>query len=177
MHGQRSMGIVRLAGIALAGGLLVVGCSTAQESSSQEADVTALPDDATVVYAFGDSSVPPQYHRSVTLTVTADEATIVVDSYGDVLAEESAATPAQVWQQLGDTLPALASLEVDPPQQGCVGGTTLRVTVSTPDAELLRLDPEFCGGSNEGLEGAIDGWIAPARDLVPPTDVLAPEGE
>ena len=163
--------IVR-AGTVLAGGLLVAGCSTAQES-----DVPALPDDATVVYAFGDSSVPPAYHRSVTLTVTADETTIVVDSYGDVLAEESAATPTQVWQQLGDTLPDLESLEVEPPQQGCVGGTTLRVTVTTPAEELLRLDPEFCGGSNEGLEEAIGAWIAPARDLFPPTDVLAPEGE
>ena len=164
--------VIALAGQVLAGGLLVAGCSTAQE-----VDVPALPDDATVVYAFGDSSVPPAYHRSVTLTVKANETTIAVDSYGDVLAEESAATPAQVWQQLGDTLPALASLEVEPPQQGCVGGTTLRVTVSTPDEELLRLDPEFCGGSNEGLEKAIDAWIAPARDLFPPTDVLAPEGE
>jgi len=172
MHREPASGIVRLACLGLASGLLAAGCS-----APQEADVPALPDDATVVYAFGDSSVPPAYHRSVTLTVTADQATIVVDSYGDVLAEESAATPAQVWQQLGDTLPALASLEVAPPQQGCVGGTTLRVSVSTPDAELLQLDPEFCGGSNEGLEEAIDAWIAPARDLFPPTDVLAPEGE
>lgn len=172
MHRQPVSRIARLASLGLASGLLAAGCSTAQE-----ADVPALPDDATVVYAFGDSSVPPQYHRSVTLTVTADESRIVVDSYGDVLADQSAPTPPQVWQQLGDTLPALQALEVEAPQQGCVGGTTLQVTVSTPDGEQVRLDPEFCGGSNEGLEEAIDAWIAPARELFPATDVLAPEGE
>ena len=172
MYRRLTRGIVLLAAIPVAGSLLISGCG-----SSEEADVTGLPDDATVVYAFGDSSVPPQYHRSVTLTVTADESRIVVDSYGDVLADESAPTPPQVWQQLGDTLPALEALEVDESQEGCVGGTTLQVMVSTPDAELLRLDPEFCGGSNEGIEAAIDAWIAPARDLFPPTDVLAPEGE
>lgn len=161
-----------MTGATLVASLLVAACST-----SQEADVPALPDDATVVYAFGDSSIPPPYHRSVTLTITVDEARIVVDSYGDVLADETTATPAPVWQRLGDTLTALEALEVDTPQEGCVGGTTLQVTVTTPDRELLRLDPEFCGGSNEGLDEAIDAWIAPARDLFPPTDVLAPEGE
>lgn len=160
------------AGVTAACLLLVAGCSAAQE-----ADVTGLPDDATVVYAFGDSSVPPAYHRSVTLTVTAAEARIVVDSYGDVLADESTATPSAVWQQLGDTLPALQGIVIEGPRDGCVGGTSLQVTVTTPDAELLRLDPEFCGGSNEGVEQAIDAWIAPARDLFPSTDVLAPEGE
>ena len=172
MGRQPTRGIALLAAMTLAGTLLIAGCGT-----SEEAAVTGLPDDATVEYAFGDSSVPPQYHRSVTLTVTADESRIVVDSYGDVLADESAPTPPQVWQQLGDTLPTLEALEVDEPQEGCVGGTTLRVVVSTPGAELLRLDPEFCGGSNEGIEEAIDAWIAPARELFPSTDVLAPEGE
>jgi hypothetical protein len=130
-----------------------------------------------VVYAFRDSSVPPQYHRSVTLTVTADDARIVIDSYGDVLADERTPTPPAVWQQLGDTLPALEALEVADPGEGCVGGTSVEVTVSTPQDVLLSLDPQFCGGSNDGLEEPIEAWIAPARDLFPSTDVLAPEGE
>ena len=160
-------------GIALAAVLvLAVGCST-----DGDADVTALPADATVVYAFHDSSVPPQYHRSVTLTVTVEEARIVVDSYGDVLADESAPTPSEVWQLLGDGLPGMRALEVAPPGEGCVGGTGVELSVTTPDEELLRLDPEFCAGSNGGLEEPIEAWIAPARALFPPTDELAPEGE
>jgi hypothetical protein len=42
-----------------------------------------------IVYRFGDASVPPQYHRSYTITVTAGQARVVVDSYGDVLAEKA----------------------------------------------------------------------------------------
>ena len=44
-----------------------------------------------------DASVPPQYHRSVTLTVTREDAHIVIDSYGDVLADERVPTPPAVW--------------------------------------------------------------------------------
>ena len=66
--------------------VLVAACG-----GSTDPATAGLPDDATVTYAFTDSSVPPQYHRSVTLTVTRDEAHIVIDSYGDVLADERVA--------------------------------------------------------------------------------------
>ena len=36
-----------------------------------------------IIYRFGDASVPPDYHRSYTITVTAGGVRIVVDSYGD----------------------------------------------------------------------------------------------
>lgn len=46
--------------------------------------------DHTVVrYHYRDSSVPPEHHRSYTVTVTPDEAHIGVDSYGDVLHDET----------------------------------------------------------------------------------------
>lgn len=153
--------------------LLAVGCGT----SATEATVTGLPDDATVTYAFQDASVPPQYHRSVTLTVTKSDSRIVVDSYGDVLADEQVPTPAEVWDTLGSTLDDVTGLEVAGPVEGCVGGTGIALTVATPVETLVDLDPQFCGGSNDGLDEAITVWIAPARALFPTTDVLAPEGE
>ena len=57
----------RLLGIvaACASVALLAACGGSTEEAS-----TGLPDDATVSYAFQDASVPPQYHRSVTLTVT-----------------------------------------------------------------------------------------------------------
>lgn len=153
--------------------LLAVGCGTPGEGST----MTGLPDDATVSYAFHDASVPPQYHRSITLTVTRAESRIVVDSYGDVLADEQVPTPAAVWDTLGSTLDDVSALVVAGPEEGCVGGTGIDLTVTTPTETLVDLDPQFCGGSNDGLDEAITAWIAPARALFPATDVLAPEGE
>ena len=40
-----------------------------------------------IVYSYGDSSVPPKYHRSYTITATKDGIRIVVDSYGNILAD------------------------------------------------------------------------------------------
>lgn len=161
-----------LGAVVLSATALVAGCGGSTEEASM-----ALPDDATVTYAFMDASVPPQYHRSVTLTVTQEESHIVVDSYGDVLADERVPTPPTVWETLGSTLPAVEDLVVTDPGQGCTGGTAVRLTVATAGGSLVELAPEFCAGSNEALEESIDAWIAPARDLFPATDVLAPEGE
>jgi hypothetical protein len=154
-----------------ASGMLLAACGSEEEAS------VGLPDDATVTYAFADASVPPQYHRSVVLTVTREDTRIVVDSYGEVLADEQVTTPSSVWTTLGSTLPTVSDLTTADPGQGCTGGTAIRLTVASPAGTLLDLDPQFCGGANDDLEDPIDAWIAPARDLFPATDVLAPEGE
>jgi len=46
------------------------------------------PETTKIIYSYGDSSVPPQYHRSYTITVTNEKLHIVVDSYGDILHEK-----------------------------------------------------------------------------------------
>ena len=158
--------------LALPVALLAVGCGT----TGEESEVTGLPDDATVTYEFHDASVPPPYHRSVTLTVTKADSRIVIDSYGDVLADEQVPTPTAVWEALGDTLEDVTDLAVAVPEEGCVGGPGIELSVTTPDETLVALDPQFCAGSNAGLDEAITAWIAPARALFPATDVLAPEG-
>ncbi len=167
MRGRR-IGVVAVC----ASVVLLAACGGGGEEAS-----VGLPDDATVTYAFQDASVPPQYHRSVTLTVTREDARIVVDSYGDVLADERVPTPPAVWATLGETLPAVEGLTAADPEEGCTGGTGLRLTVATPAGPLVDLDPQFCGGSNDAIEAPITSWIAPARDLFPATDVLAPEGQ
>ena len=42
-----------------------------------------------ITYHFGDASVPPPDHRSYVITVTKDNVGIIVDSYGEVLAEKT----------------------------------------------------------------------------------------
>lgn len=138
--------------------------------------MTSLPDDAVVTYAFHDSSVPPQYHRSVTLTLTCEQAHIVIDSYGTVLAEQTRSTSLETWRWLSGTISTVATLTVQKPAQGCTGGTSMDIHVDTPGGRLLDLRPEFCGGVNTQAREAIRAWIAPALGLFPPVSELAPEG-
>ncbi|MDP1877702.1 MAG: hypothetical protein Q8M17_09115 [Actinomycetota bacterium] len=151
-----------------------------ETSASPEASaspVTSPLADATVTYAFHDSSVPPPYHRSYVLTVTQDEARIVIDSYGDVLADETAPTPPEVWEQLAASLPTVQGLVVASADPGCTGGTSVELDISGTGAALVDVYADECAGSNGTAVAAIDAWIAPARAIFPATDVLAPEEE
>ena len=137
----------------------------------------SLDDDSVITYAFHDSSVPPRYHRSVTLTVTKQEARMVVDSYGTVLADENRPTSDALWSVLAETLPTIEGRPVEVPAQGCTGGTRIDVLIDTAGTRVLDLRPEFCGGVNVELRDLVRTWIAPVLAIFPPVSELAPEGE
>ena len=180
----------RRAGVILASVVLVSACSgspaglstteasrvvaTVASAAASTPAAAGLPDDAVVTYAFHDASVPPQFHRSETLTVDRRHTHLVIDSYGTVLADRTLDTPPDVWSGLGLTLGDVASLSVTDHPQGCTGGTAIGLTVEAGGTSLVDLAPEFCAGSNAGLDSAIDGWVAPARALFPATEELAP---
>ena len=159
---------------ALATCLVAAGCASGDVGGASP-DV-ALPDDATIAYDFQDSSVPPQYHRSYVLTVTATESQIVVDSYGDVLADETVPTAPEVWQQLSDGFAELAGLSLSPRAEECTGGTSFDLDVTQPTETLLQVRADLCGGDNADIDRMVTDWLAPARAQFPPMSALAPEG-
>ena len=157
--------------------LSMAACTVRPEESerpvSQPQTAAGLPADATVTYAFRDSSVPPPYHRSFVITVDRNAARIVVDSYGTVLADRTAPTPPGVWEQLRNTIGELDGIVIEEPEQGCTGGTGFALSVSEGGPTL---EGPACGGANSNAEERVAAWIAPARSLFPPMGQLAPEG-
>lgn len=136
----------------------------------------SLPDDAVITYAFHDSSVPPQYHRSLTLTVTREESRIIVDSYGTVLADKTSSTPPDVWATLAENLPSIRHLSLESAAEGCVGGTAFDLTIESQGERQVDLSADSCSGTNADAEAAVLTWLAPARELFPSMSDLAPEG-
>ena len=72
-------------------------------------------DTTRIVYEFGDSSVPPPYHRSFVISVTGENATAVVDSYGEILADESYSITQK---QFNLVLKALTTADMSTVQEG-----------------------------------------------------------
>jgi hypothetical protein len=119
---------------------------------------------ATVEYSFRDSSVPPQYHRSYVIKASDKEATITVDSYGDVLSQETSAMSADTWAKvlkLAGTLPARAE-QISEPKPGCTGGTASKIVVRDGDQERYSKSAENCGGRSDG---PLTETIAPLEAL------------
>ena len=138
--------------------------------------VSDLPPGATVTYEFHDSSVPPPYHRSYVLTFDRSGARIVVDSYGDILADRTVPMAADAWARVAVSYPEVVGIEVTEPAQGCTGGTSFALTVAGAGAADLALRGSQCGGVNSDAADRLADWVAPVRSLFPSMNELAPEG-
>lgn len=135
------------------------------------ADLQLNPAETTVEYNFRDSSVPPKYHRSYVIKASATEASITVDSYGDVLRQETAAMPAETWAkviELAGTLPG-RSHDIAAPKPGCTGGSASKVIVLDGGQARYSKSAENCGGrSDEPLTET----AAPLEGLFDMNDLL-----
>lgn len=170
---------MRALGSALAVLAALSGCAVdgdpAKGGSTQMTDQD-LPAAARVTYEFRDSSVPPPYHRSYVLTFDRSAARIVVDSYGDVLADRTAPMTETAWGQVSKSYPGIRGVRVADPEQGCTGGTSFAVTVADGDRQDLVVRGLACGGVNSEVAEQLAAWVRPARELFPPMNELAPEG-
>jgi hypothetical protein len=119
-------------------------CGGSDDSDGVELD----PATAKLVYQFHDSSVPPEFHRSYTLTADATEANLVVDSYGDVLHDVTEPMDDQVW---GRAVAAAAGM-TDPSdatsEGGCAGGTSEELHVSNEQEDVVDVFVDHCGSSD-----------------------------
>jgi len=125
----------------------------------------------TLTYAFGDSSVPPPYHRSYTIVVSQDSLVLTVDSYGDTLAEKTYKMPKDGLRQLGAALlkhhihKRTEKIE----SEGCTGGTTASIAYTCgAQYEPFYASAYYCGGKTYGtLAGDVDSFLVDLKIFVP----------
>jgi len=125
-------------------------------------------------YQFWDASVPPDCHRSYSITITAREARVVVDSYGDILAERTYPVTESQFEELRESLEANrisnCTLTDD---ETCTGGTSERISCSGPEGESFSGTVYHCGGSDTGdLCGDISAFARDVKNLIPGLDEL-----
>lgn len=137
-------------------------------------DFDGLSEDAVITYEYQDSSVPPEYHRSYSLTISHAEVEVVVDSYGDVIGETTAPIPVDVWDGLSTGAAEVVSLEPDDiDQEGCSGGTGRSLVIEDGGETLMDLEIYLCAGdANAAQAEVIDGYVEPVIDAIPDWDSL-----
>jgi hypothetical protein len=127
-----------------------------------------------ITYHFGDASVPPNYHRSYTITVTADRVKIVVDSYGDILADEEYEITSKQFDDIQRSLERNkirnCTLGDD---EGCTGGTSESISYVNNKNEIFSGSVYHCGGKDTGnLCGDIGSFADDVKKLVPNLEKL-----
>lgn len=139
------------------------------DTSASTVEPAFDPATTSVVYAFTDSSVPPNYHRSFTLEVRDGQGTVVVTAYGDELDRaEAEVDPAAVEALLSAYSSGELERAFDPESSddGCTGGRTHVLSIDDGheqvSTEVLRSQ------RNEQAEAEL---VRATADLLEPFDI------
>jgi hypothetical protein len=118
-----------------------------------------------VVYHFEDSSTPPKYHRSYTITITAENIHTEVDVYGDVIATKDAKfSDAKFKVLLDDIKEAGIKKKGTKNDDGCTGGTGDYLELFDSQGQsLLDVYRYRCGGDDFGN---MSGEIGKLKEII-----------
>jgi hypothetical protein len=128
-----------------------------------------------IVYHYGDSSVPPQYHRSYQITATYDSLRIIVDSYGTVLADKVFDFDGDKFATLIDQIEKskLKNGKKTTDNKGCTGGTSKSISVFEGEKVILNGTNYYCGGQEFGdLKGDAESFAVTIKAFIPDLDIL-----
>lgn len=145
--------------------VLLLGCNspeTQEEKSDMNIDY--------LVFEFHDSSVPPPYHRSYSLTFQDSEVRIVVDAYGDILTDTTLEIGAKKVLEALDFIDQykIGSKEKNEENEGCTGGTGISVEYGLDNEKLCSGYVYFCGGDQFGdLKGDLESLKQALKSLIP----------
>ncbi len=115
------------------------------ESLAQKNEVTFIK------YRFVDASVPPDYHRSYTVTATESDWHYTVDSYGTIISDSTQKMTEAWWREIKHAYKK-ANLRLGKEREvfGCTGGKQVIIEVNFRESKQLRLTEIRCRGKNIG---------------------------
>lgn len=149
--------------------LAIVGlllCSLSSCDSSLELNLSEVDE---IIYSFDDASVPPEYHRSYTITIKENSGTIVVDSYGDILAEDEFKLMDGEFAKLIESINSANLKECDANNAPkCTGSTGELISIKEGGKEVYHQYIDHCDkNSNIAKCGDFPTVIADIKNFVP----------
>jgi hypothetical protein len=130
-------------------------CQT-NTTETNRTESAAFPNASKIIYHFGDSSVPPEYHRSYTITITKSNAHLVVDSYGNIVNEATVDVDEKEFSQLLETIQEskIGNRKTAKNIECTGGGTSETLQIYEGETVVFNGSKYPCGNSN--LSGDIN---------------------
>jgi hypothetical protein len=116
---------------------------------------------------FRDASVPPQYHRSYTITLQAGSIRKAVDSYGTPISSADAPLEKAELDKLLADLGKLGLKDGAGDLAGCTGGTGYTLRAFAGGKKVLEASSESCGGKEAGPLVKARAWIQAVERRAP----------
>ena len=125
---------------------IACACSEMSPSSNDWKETTK------VEYRFGDSSVPPEFHRSYTIAISDSTKEITIDSYGDILLTKHYPNLLSDYQAFRKSLSSMnISKHKEKSSYGCTGGQTESISLYKGNKIFFDAYVYHCSGESGTL--------------------------
>jgi hypothetical protein len=139
--------------------------SNRNETSDAAAEAGVL---SKVQLRFEDASVPPEYHRSYTISVQPSQLEVTVDVYGEVIAGQTHSVTTQQWDELLSQAAALPqSLSDEAQPEGVTGGSAHTLSLWTGGTTPKELTWSSASAPGAATTKAATTFVNVLRALVP----------
>lgn len=140
-----------------------MNCNRPAESPRDKEEIVKL------VYRFNDASVPPDDHRSYTITADSSSVHIIVDSYGEILADTMFSIEKEKFEKIVQVFLDAGIKECSKTEDhSCTGGTSEEISVFDEQKSVINGYISYCGGKSYGtLKGDLRLVGIEMRKIVP----------
>lgn len=148
----------------------VIACNNEKKVKAETKNETvAAGSSDTLIYSYRDASVPPQFHRSYTIKVTAGRVYLSIDVYSKIISEDSLVLTRAAYDSFAT---AINDLHIkngkEVMQEGCAGGTSDKLYLYAGSSKEVKGYIYYCGGKKYGdLEGDVTAAANLFKALIP----------
>lgn len=160
--------IAALALLLIAG--LYIACNNEKKGKAEtKNDPVVAGNSDTLIYDFQDASVPPPYHRSYTIRVTAEQVYFAISDYSQILSKDSLVLTRAAYDSFATAINDLhIKNRKEVIQEGCTGGTSDKLDLYRGSSKEVRGYIYYCGGKKYGdLEGDVAAAANLFKALIP----------
>ena len=150
----------------------VIACDNEKKLKTETINETIAAGSDTFIYDFQDASVPPPYHRSYTIRVTAELVYFAISDYSQILSKDSLVLTRTAYDSF---VTAINNLHIKKGkeiiQEGCTGGTSDKLDLFRGSSKEVKGYIYYCGGQKYGdLEGDVALAANLFKALIPDLD-------
>lgn len=150
---------------------LVFSCRTTPHSHVESSKSLAFSADE-IVFEYHDASVPPDDHRSYKVRIQSDMLFYVVDSYGEIIKDDSISIEKSKWNNIQSAFLKcdIRNVEKRKNSEGCTGGSGNSIFLYSNQEKLFSGYQYRCSTFFDGdLDGDLNCFLKTIRSGIDPS--------
>ena len=150
---------------------LLFSCKTTSHNKQLDSNTSVIKTADEIIFEYHDASVPPDDHRSYFIQIREDSLFYSVDSYGEIIKENSIGIDHQKWNSIKNAFVScgIKNVEERKNSEGCTGGSGNSISAYVKKEQLFKGYQYRCSTFFDGdLDGDLNCFLMTIKQDIDP---------